>query len=291
MLKKIRPFLGLLLVAVTVAVFAYYLSTRHYLLRELLHTPGSTVIVLLALYVGWFAALILTVVATLRLCGKTLSVKEDILLNAYATLVNFFVPGQSGPAVRGIYLKKHQQLRYRTFLFATLLYYAGYAVISGVLLLVCSRPWWQTVVGILCIAIVSVLTLKRFEKRLKTDQQLTLTPTAIAWLIGAVVIQAVVQVAIYWVELRAVNSHIQLWQAITYTGAANFALFVALTPGAIGIRESFLLFSRRLHHIPTTTIVSASVLDRAIFFVFLALLFLMTLAVHAKRKLAINQTP
>jgi uncharacterized membrane protein YbhN (UPF0104 family) len=71
---------------------------------------------------------------------------------------------------------------------------------------------------------------------------------------------------------------------ITYTGAANFALFVALTPGAIGIREAFLLFTRHLHHISSANIVAANIIDRAIFIVVLGVLFGLTLGFHAKYK-------
>jgi hypothetical protein len=69
-------------------------------------------------------------------------------------------------------------------------------------------------------------------------------------------------------------------QAVVYGGAANFSLFVALTPGAIGFREAFLEFSRQLHHIPTSGILAASVIDRSVYVAFLGLLFLMTVGLH-----------
>jgi uncharacterized membrane protein YbhN (UPF0104 family) len=93
---------------------------------------------------------------------------------------------------------------------------------------------------------------------------------------------------VYGFELHVVEPGIRFSQALTFTGAANFSLFVALTPGAIGIRESFLYFSRELHHVGTATIVAASVLDRTVFMLLLALLFVVSIVFHAKRALKIN---
>jgi uncharacterized membrane protein YbhN (UPF0104 family) len=66
-------------------------------------------------------------------------------------------------------------------------------------------------------------------------------------------------------------------------------MFAALTPGAIGIREAFLVFTQNLHHISSSTIVAANILDRAIYLVFLGLLFLLVVSTHAKDKLRVTQ--
>jgi uncharacterized membrane protein YbhN (UPF0104 family) len=88
-------------------------------------------------------------------------------------------------------------------------------------------------------------------------------------------------VIIYYTELRSL-SHVSFGQALIYAGAADFALFVSLTPGAIGFRESFLLFSRDLHHIGSGTIAAASLIDRAIYIILLGILFVIALSFHAK---------
>ena len=121
---------------------------------------------------------------------------------------------------------------------------------------------------------------------LKTFKQAFLVKLALATLL-----QVFIVAVIYFVELRAVNSTISFKQAVIYTGAANFALFVSLTPGAIGFRETFLLLAHRLHHIPDSTVLSASLLDRAIYIVFLGILFLVALSMHAKDRLAVKAEP
>jgi uncharacterized membrane protein YbhN (UPF0104 family) len=66
------------------------------------------------------------------------------------------------------------------------------------------------------------------------------------------------------------------------------ALFVSLTPGAIGIREAFLTFSQQLHHIDTSTIVAANIIDRAVYLVFLGVLFIFVFSLHARDKLSLS---
>jgi uncharacterized membrane protein YbhN (UPF0104 family) len=100
----------------------------------------------------------------------------------------------------------------------------------------------------------------------------------------ATVLQAIVQVTIYAVELHSVNHHISLSQIITYTGAANLALFVSLTPGAIGIRESFLIFTEHLHHISSANIILANVIDRSVYLIFLLILVVLVSIWQIKNK-------
>jgi uncharacterized membrane protein YbhN (UPF0104 family) len=76
---------------------------------------------------------------------------------------------------------------------------------------------------------------------------------------------------------------------MVYTGAANLALFVSLTPGAIGFRESFLVFSQHLHHISNSTIVAANILDRAMYLVLLLILALIIFGTHARRQLGVDK--
>lgn len=284
-----RGVLRVLILLATSGVFAYYLTRHPELLRQLARTPIHVILILVGFYLAWFGALALTVHATLRICRCPLRAGENLLLNAYSTLVNFFVPGQGGVAVRGLYLKKHHQLGIRHYVLATLMYYMSYAMVSAFMLLVSSRPWWQTVLGVLTVIAGSWAVVRLYGRRSQTRAEvLDLRMGNVGFLFLATVVQAVVQVAIYAFELRSVHPAVSLWQAVTYTGAANFALFVALTPGAIGIRESFLLFSQQLHHVSTTTIVAASVIDRAVFLILLGLLFVMTAVFHAKRALKID---
>lgn len=290
MKKRVRLALGLLLIVATIAVFAYYLAGHVSLLRELKNISPAVGIWLIVLYAAWLGALVLILHACLYVCRRAVSIEENVLLNAYSTLTNFFVPGQGGIAVRGVFLKKKHNLRVRDYVTSMILYYSCYALVSAFMLLTPSRPWWQTILGLLAVGLAVLIGTRWYMRKLQSQKDaLNINPASIAYLLLATIIQAVVQVAIYAVELHTVNHDIALGQVVTYTGAANFALFVALTPGAIGIRETFLVFSQGLHHISTSNIVSASIIDRAVFLVFLGLLFILTLSLHAKNKLQVSK--
>ena len=182
-------------------------------------------------------------------------------------------------------LKRIKHLKVRNYVFVTLIYYMFYAIISSLLLLVSTRPLWQSLGASILVGIISFIVIYLFVNRSHIKiTDLNMSKTNIGLLFGATLLQALIQVAIYGVELHSVNPHIGISQMITYTGAANFALFVALTPGAIGIREAFLLFTRHLHHISSANIIAANVIDRAIFIIVLGILFLLTIGFHAKYK-------
>ena len=135
-IKKYRFVLTLFLILITLAIFVYYLMHHKSSITTLKNTDSHIVISLLMLYVLWFIAICLVVWSSLRLCRKKLSLSENVLLNGYSSLVNFFVPGQGGIAIRGLYLNKTKKLSIRKFIYITLIYYMFYAVISAVLLLI-----------------------------------------------------------------------------------------------------------------------------------------------------------
>lgn len=288
--KKLRLILSIVLALLTLAVGAYYLSRHRNLLTQLGNTPPLTIVWVLLLYVVMFGVLLLILDASLRICGKRLGWQENTLLNAYSLFINFFVPGQGGPAFRGIYLYRQHRLKVRNYIAATLLYYVFYGAVGVFLLALGSRPLWQTgLLGLLMVGACYV-AINFYTRRAKFNpHELNANRTNVAYLLLVTILQAIVQLAIYFVELHNGNRHVGLTQAITYTGAANLALFVGLTPGAIGIRESFLIFTEHLHHISSGSIVVANVIDRSVYLVFLLLLFVLTLSLHAKDKLQLNK--
>lgn len=290
MKKHLKTALGIIILITTVVVFARYLNTHPEIIRQLKHTEPHILVLLLGLYLIWWGALAWVLQINLRMFRKSMPAQENILLSAYSSLLNFFGPGQSGPGLRAIYLKKRHNMRVKDYIFATLLYYACYAVISATMLFVGTRPWWQTALLISLAGGGSLVVLRWYAKRSKIDGREGLNIITMGWLFVATLVQLLTQFLIYFIELSSINQHVGVGQALAYTGAANFSLFVALTPGAIGIREAFLVFSQGLHHISNATIVAANVIDRAVYLVFLGILFVVVLSMHAGKKLQWKQT-
>ena len=207
--------------------------------------------------------------ATLRLCGIKLNKQNNLLLNAYTTVINFFGPLQSGPAFRAVYLKKRYNLSLKKYAAATLFYYFFFALISAVFLFSGVFKWW-------IVPIVLIFALILFTSHKNPYVQKKIEGLNIQYwyfLAFATFVQLAIVATIYFIELHTLShGTVSVSQAIIYTGAANFALFVSITPGAIGFREAFLAFSRNLHHIGGGLIISANILDRAMYL--LLLLFL-----------------
>lgn len=290
MKQKLRAVLGPLIMVLTLAAFAYYLKNNPKLIDELLSLHPATFAILLVLYAGTSIALVLVLAAQLRLYRKKMDLRENFLLNAYSSLINFFGPGQTGPGFRAIYLKKKLGVLLRQYLLATLLYYACFAVISALFVTIGSRPWWQTILAVLGAAAVSAGVIGLFIHR--SNKKGHPAPHIRGFgvlLLAATAMQLCIQAIIYYVELRSVEDSISISQAITYTGVANLAMFASLTPGAVGIREAFLLFSSRLHHIEHDTVIAASVIDRAMYLAFLGVLFLIVFGLHAQKRFQITQ--
>ena len=289
MKKYLKPLLAFGIIGLTVIAFTYYLVKHPQTVDQILDMPPLTLVLIVALYLGWFLALALVTRGSLRIYSKFMSRQENVLFNAYSTLINFFGPGQSGPIFRGAYLKKRHNLGIKPYMFTLLLYYGFYAVISVMFMFIGSRPWWQTMLLMIFVAAGSAVFIRWYKKRSKVETGSGFNLVNISWIFAATAAQLIIQAVIYGIELHNVGANASIGQVLAYTGVANFALFVALTPGAIGIREAFLLFSDKLHHISEGTIVAASVVDRASYLVFLGVLFVIVIALHAQDKLRVKE--
>jgi uncharacterized membrane protein YbhN (UPF0104 family) len=290
MKKNLRIAIGILIVLLTIAEFAYYLSKHTYLLQQLAHLSPATIVWILLLYGVMLGALVLIMLASLRICRVAMGVRDNLLLNMYSLFINFFLIGQAGPGLRAAYLKKNYGLLVRKYIFVTLIYYACYSIIATLLMLAgSSAPWFWSVLAAVVLGGISFGAVFLYMRRKKMDSGgLSVNSTTLSYLMLATLFQAIIQISIYFIELHSVNSHVTLKQTMAYTGVANFALFVGLTPGAIGIRESFLVFSQRLHHISSANIVSANIIDRSVYLLFLGILFVAIAGLHVKRKLSVE---
>jgi uncharacterized membrane protein YbhN (UPF0104 family) len=289
MKRKLKLALVVVILIATVSLFVRYAATHPEVIHKIRDLRPGMLALLLGFYALWFFAISLMLYISLRMYNKTITKQENMLLNAYSSLVNFFGPGQSGPAFRGIYLRKRHDFALKNYIFTTLLYYGFYAVWSAFLLCVGSRPWWQTVLLMIAAAIGSVVVIRWYAKRSATKEGNNINPVTLSWMFGAVAVQMVAQVGIFYVELHNVSPGVSFSQVLTYTGAANFALFVSLTPGAIGIREAFLVFSQNLHHIGNAAIVAANIIDRATYLIVLGIMFIAVITLHAKDRLHVRQ--
>jgi len=282
--SRLRAVFGITILVATVLLFIEYGRTHPETFSQIGAVGFGTLGLILLLYVLFIGTNAAILFINVRMCSQRISYSNGFLLNAYSTLVNFFGPLQSGPGFRAVYLKKKFGISLKSFGIASLFYYGFYAIFSLCFLLVGFTQVW---LGLAVLIGVGALTLIFIRRKLKSNEARSLIHPKLIVLVAFVTLVQVFLISlIYFTELRSLDATVSFKQAIIYTGAANFGMFVSLTPGAIGIRESFLLFAERLHHIPEATVLTASLLDRAIYFVFLAGIFAVVSLFHVQRRLS-----
>lgn len=288
--RHVKNILIVAILLLTLAAFIIFFIKNPQYVGQLRQTNPWWIVAVIALNIPMVVLLVFIYDTCLGLCGKRIPWKENFLLTSYSSIINFFGPLQSGPGVRAAYLKTRHRVRLRDYTLATLLYYGMFAFFSALFLVVGTFAWWETLLLLIAIAGGSGLFIRSFARRDKrpADSQFHLHADLVVKLAFLAFLQVLLTAITYFVELRAVNPHIGWGQAVSYAGAANFALFVSLTPDAIGFREAFLLFSQNLHHVSTANIVGANIIDRGSYVLFLCLLFLVVLATHAKDRLKLS---
>ena len=260
--RFVRSLLAITILVATVAASVYFLATHPAIGHQLTKTPAAVLTSLFALYLLFIGCVWLIFRASLVLCGIKLPLQETLLVTAYTSIINFFGPLQSGPAFRALYLKKRHAVGVSTYALASLVYYFFYAFFSGLFLVSGLLGWWTVLLGLAGLAGLFGLIKLPIKK---VQQMRQFSRRGVIFSALSAFLQVSVFVIIFFVELRSVNQVVTLQQAIIYTGAANFALFVSITPAAIGFRESFVLLAQQLHHIPNATTIAASLIDRGVY--------------------------
>jgi len=289
--KQVRLLLVILIVGLTIGLFVYYLISHPETIKSISRLSPLTLLLLTLAYIGTVIANAFVLFASLRLIKKPVGFFENIALTGYSSVVNFFGPLQSGPGFRAAYLKTKHGVTVKRFLYVTVIFYGFFAlinglVIAGAILLSASPNLIPALLLIIAAAgLVGSLVLLRLPRVANALKNISLADINVFYIgLGALLLSAATATA-YFIELNHVDPSVTIWQTIVYTAAANLALFVSLTPGAIGFRESFLLLSQQLHGIPTDSIIGASVIDRAFYVVFLLVMFVLLIAFGMRARL------
>ncbi|MDB5167040.1 MAG: hypothetical protein JWN26_185 [Candidatus Saccharibacteria bacterium] len=274
-----KQIIGIVLILAFLFLFGYYIAMHPSVIMTVLNINPLVGILIFILYFGVILTNFAIMYAAIKLRGKSLPAKSGLLLTMYSSVVNFFGPLQSGPGVRAVYLKTKIGLRIRDYAYTMLFYYAAFAVINISLLFI-NTLWWLTVIGLIFAVILGVMGTRLLK--LATLSKFVLLVFVMT------LVQIICMIIIYTSELRAIDpsAHFTIAQTIAYTASANLSLFVSLTPGGIGIREAFLIFSQSLHHIGLSSIVAAGVLDRALYIIFLLIIFVVSSSLHLRQTFA-----
>lgn len=267
--------LSIIIISLFIAFFAYYIVTNPSVLVSISKIGLLAGISILVFYFIVLLTNLAVMQVAIKLHDKSLTLKKGFLLSIYASVINFFGPLQSGPGVRAVYLKAKLKLRIRDYTYAMLVYYLAFGLLNLSLIFI-AIAWWLTIIGVILSLVLTIIASRFFR-----------SPKRLFYAISIFVItliQVVMLVAIYNTELQSVSSSaLTILQTASYTGSANLSLFVSLTPGGIGIREAFLVFSQSLHQVGLSSIVAAGVIDRALYVIFLGILFVISSSMHLRQ--------
>ena len=283
--RYVRQLLAFAILALTVGAAYYFLSHHPEVGHQLQKTSPILLSELLGLYLLFMISLWLIFRGSLTLCKAKLPFGETLLVTCYSSVINFFGPLQSGPAFRALYLKKKHQISVKQYASASLVYYFFYAFYSAVFISVGYFGWWSLGVGLICLGALKFILRSKYVHRTRLGSVANLNSTGLAQTAFATLMQVSILAIIFYLELHSISGSVTFRQALIYTGSANFALFVSVTPGAIGFRESFVLVTEKLHHIPNDVVVAASLLDRGVYVAILLLLGLAIFGSHARNNL------
>jgi len=284
--KHQKKLFAILVLIMTAGGFLYYFSTHRNALEPLKNLSAINIAVILILYGLILIALTFVLKFSLELFEKKIIFHENLQLNIWSNIVNFFGPLQSGPGVRAIYLKKKHSLDIKKFLYVSLIYYGYIALISCLFIAIGSFNFILALITIILASIVIYAGFKLLSSKINKADKPHLSLEILTKLFIITIVQLFITSFIYLIELHIVNKSIDYHQVLAYTGVANLSLFVAITPGAIGFRESFLLFTQKLHHISASNILSASLIDRSIYVLFLLILIAIAATMHLKKRLS-----
>jgi uncharacterized membrane protein YbhN (UPF0104 family) len=288
-MKKLRLLASIAVLLITIAVFVRYIQTNPEVITQLKNTRFIYLIIVMALYLGVIISLTIVNTISVQLCGKKITKRESFNLTSTSSIANFFGPLQSGVGIRALYFKAKLAIPIKQYGLISLYYYGLYAFFSGIFLLFGSAEFRLPLLLALIIGACSTALYIHKKRSSPEGQKSNISAKLLIKLASTVLLQLAFITTIYYVELLALGKHVSFGQIVSYSGAANFSLFVAITPGAIGIREAFLVFSQNLHHISRDTVISANILDRGIYVVFLSVLFLWLIATHTQVKLKARQ--
>lgn len=257
---------------------------------------------------------------TVEAFTKKLKLGEGIYVAILSAIGNYFGPLLGGASIRAIHLKKSHNLSYSKFTSTVAGYYLiifianSIIAIVSILLLEKSKQTVPLLVFFTAwLAVLVALTFVRLPRRSRWDRfakhkSIRYLVTAIydieeGWhilvknknLMFRLMLLGfsgfVITFLLTLVEFNSIGAHISLPALGLYTSLVTVSMLLSLTPGAIGIRETILLFVSVTLGVSHEQIIQVAVIDRGVNFVVLLLLFAVIRVPGIKRKLAPENAP
>lgn len=261
---------------------------------------GSVFAVLQMLSLAYFLKVVVDNLA------NRIDMPTSLHTTAVSTLANYFLPFRGGAGVRAVYLKRYHGLSYEKFV-VTL--YGNYiililvnATIAATLLLAPSVEW-NTSVAIVFITLVAMasLAISLISPRLRLDELLVFLVERVGgrfvaasatrirnviegWktiagdlgllrrMIAVVIVNFFARLGMFAFLFAELGVDASIEAVVIIAAVTNLTIFVALTPGALGIREAVLTVFSVSVGVSESNVLAASLAERAVTLVTVGLL-------------------
>ncbi len=306
MLKKTQ--ISRAITAIFLAVFIWYgLSNKQIFLALSGVSVASIILITLGRFVVYFSNGLFTKWSA-ELFTKKISLGEGVYISILSAVGNFFGPLLGGTSIRAVYLKKVHGLTYSYFTSTLIGYYLILFIINCLMaltalaflpkdnktnfLLVFFGLWLGAMLLLSRLRLPSRVTGNNNKNAIARRITKVLVNTEEGWqqilsdkklLLKLVLIAALSFLGgfmMYYFEFNALGISTYFPTVLLYTSFVTISLLISLTPGAIGIRETILLITSATMGLAAEDILKLAVLDRAINF---SLLFLLFLVMRSKK--------
>lgn len=312
-----KKYISLFLTVSVVGLFVWYALSNPDLFTSLTNVSIAALVAIVLLRVVTIWSNGMFTVWTVEAFIGGMSRREGFMIAVLTAIGNFFGPLLGGMGVRAIYLKKYHKLPFSKFTATLIGYYIMMFTLNALmafvaLLLLPKTPqtntlllifggWAALFVGLAFMRLPS----KQKTERLRQNKLLAVVFKVLydiedGWKVlkrnrilmlqmgGLAIVNLIALYFVSWVEFWALGIATNVAALALYTALVQVSLLLSITPGAVGLREALLLIVATTLGLSASQIVQVAVLDRAVYFVMLAVLAVVTR--HSKLRTTFAQT-
>lgn len=295
--KYQRQLLGLLVIL----VFAIYFFLNRSIFEAFRNIAPAILLGIFLGYVGIMYTNGLFIKYIIQPFGKYISSMESMRVALISSLGNFFAASGAGLGFRAIYLKKKHDLSYKDYI-STL--YGNYLLlfmicsIAGLLALLTADKQQGVQFGgavlffVLLLAASIIMSVIRIPSRFAKSKhhkllgvienmtagwhRIVRKPALLASLSLLIVVQLILTMVIAKLEIVGLNIHLSLPGLLLFAVLGSLSIFINITPANLGVKEAIFLATGSIIGLNTQQILAIALLDRAMLFLTLGILWLAT---------------
>ncbi len=285
-------------------IFLGYYSVGHLGdFKQITRIPITYAIAIYALYIPFLIVNGIFLKLTTIDFGINMKFLEYTSISILTTFGNIFLPFRAGFGIRAVYLRSKYGFDYTSFLasmagnYIVIFNLSSLIALAATAKIYCERGYWNSTLTIILLAIAlftlytiffapesaAVVPFKPVRDRADSVLQgwsvIRKSKKNIFYLFLLSLVNLLLMALITSLEFSALGitdvtgSPITFLQSVFLATLSSLSLLVGITPGALGVREGILMLTSQFVSIAPAQMLAVSILDRAINFSLLLILF------------------